>query len=256
MRFCVSCRQNESVLKEAQEIKVEYKDIAFIDNYLEREEKPHVIVLRIPNYTEINWDIMYMYNEKLKGNFILSLDNIKIAPKAKEYNIKFYWNYPIVNYYELNNVIAAGAHQVILGMPLCFEIPHIKEKEIKLRLIPNYAFNDYLLEDDGVCAGWIRPEDLELYEDIAESCEFYADSLQKEKALFHIYQMASWPDDLSLIIKNLNKEFYNQHLNSGFSKARMECGQRCSKNKKICSACERIRKTTVNLKKLKEIENN
>ena len=228
MRFCVSCRQDNLILKEVEEIKVEYKDINFIHNYIEQEEKPHIIILRLLNNTEINWSLLKMFNDKLSGNFILALDDLKDASTAKEYNLKFYWNYPITTYYELNHVINMGACQVILGLPLCFNIPYIKSKNIKIRLIPNYTFRDYLM-DDGVKGGWIRPEDLVLYEDIAESCEFKAKSIQREKAIYNIYKLGSWPDDLQFIIDGLEAEFYNQHLEQGFTKARMECKLICGK---------------------------
>ena len=248
MRFCVSCRQGSSVINEAQEIKVDYRDIAFVDEYIEKEEKPHTIIIRLPKYETINWDLLVMYDDKLGGNLLLALDDITLAPEAKAKNLKFYWNFPVSTHYELENLKALGVSQVILGMPLIFDYDIIKQKEIKVRLIPNYAFNEYLIDDDGVCAGWIRPEDLALYEEIAESCEFYTDSLKKEKAMLHIYSKGDWPDDLSIIINGLNKEFNNQYLRNGFGERRLNCKQVCKRDSQRCHFCERIRKTSVNLK--------
>ena len=252
MKFCVSCRHGNSVLKNVQEIKVEYKDTAFIEEYIEQEEKPHTIVLRLPKEATKEWAIYKMYNDKLNDNFMIALDDLSEASLAQEYGIKFYWNYPVTNYYELEYLVAAGASQIIVGMPLIFDIDVLKTKGIKLRLIPNYAFNEYLVNDEGVCAGWIRPEDLVLYEDIAESCEFFADSLQRERVMLQIYQSAEWPDDLSLIIVGINKEFHSQHLAEGFGIRRLNCKQVCKRKPDLCHFCERVRTTTINLKKIKE----
>ena len=199
MRFCVSCRQSDSVRKEANELKVEYKDIEFIDNYIESAERSHYIILKIPKYTKINWNLLLMYNEKLAGKFYIAISDLKDSIAAKEHNIKFYWDYPVSTYYELNNLIDIGSSQVILAPPLVFEQKTIKEKNIKVRLVPNYAFNDFLVNDNGVCGGWIRPEGLILWEDIVESCEFIHGDLQNERAMLRIYKSGMWQDDYQLL---------------------------------------------------------
>lgn len=237
MRFCVSCRHNKKTRDKAQELKVEARDIAFLDDYICQEEKPHTIVLEYDG--EIKWEKLVMYNECLKGNFMLSVRTLGAGLVAKEKGIKFYWNNPVVTMYELNSVIAAGASQVILGPPLVFDKAAIEALGVKVRLIPNYSFNDYII-DDGVCGGWVRPEGLSTWEDIAESCEFISTDLQNERAIFDIYIDRKWPDDLSLLITGLNKKFNAKYITEEFDKHRASCKQRCQRNKNICQYCYRI----------------
>jgi len=245
MRFCVSCRQPINIINKAEEVKVNYEDIAYIDNYLDKEEIKHYFVLQIPKDANPNWDKLQMYNEKLNGQFILAFENLVTAFIAKERDIKFYWEHPITHFFELNKAVEAGVSQIIPGMPLIFDLEYLKKVNIKLRLLPNYAYN-IADTSTGVCGGWIRPEDLKYYEDLTESCEFITNSLDRERATFNIYsQKKEWKEDLSYLIVGLNEPFYAQYLPDNFGKVRIKCGQRCQKNKELCGYCERMRNLTL-----------
>ena len=66
MRFCVNCRHMGKTKSQAQELKVDYKDIEFIDDYIEKEQKQHYIVLKIPKEVIPDWELLNMYNEKME----------------------------------------------------------------------------------------------------------------------------------------------------------------------------------------------
>ena len=232
MRFCVSCRQPKAVRNKADELKVMWKDIAFIDNYLD-DKGNHTIILEIPKDENVDWDLMTMYNEKLEGNFMLCLNSLSDVPIARDRDIKFYWAYPVVSYYELNTLKNMGASQIIPGIPLIFDIKNLK---MPLRLIPNTTQSEYLFAGDVESAGWIRPENLELYEDFAESCEFQFEHLTQEEALLNIYKKGVWKDDLSYLFPlGLSSPIYNAEMPKSFGKMRMNCKHLCQQGK--CNYC-------------------
>ena len=235
MRFCVSCRQPLAVRKQADELKVEWKDKAFIDNYLDNKGN-HTIILEIPKDAEIDWDYLSMWHEKLDGKLILCLESLWHSTPKEAINrgIEFYWKYPVSSKYELNAVKRLGVCQVIVGIPLIFDIKSIK---FPIRLIPNATMMDYLPNDDLAAAGWIRPESLALYEEYAESCEFFHNDLPQEATLMNIYKRGSWKDDLTFLFVGQvsGKHIYNQYLPESFGKMRMSCKHRCQEN--LCSTC-------------------
>ena len=97
-----------------------------------------------------------------------------------------------------------------------------------MRAIPNLAYEPYLSHENGICGGWIRPEDTEVYGQYISVFEFYAPKmLEKESTLYHIYaENKKWPGNLNLLIDNLNYDFNNNALydEDNFALRRMNCG--------------------------------
>ena len=124
-----------------------------------------------------------------------------------------------------------------LAEPLFFEMDIVKQFGVPVRMVPNVAYIDGLPREDGVCGTWVRPEDLDLYEDYVEVVEFEDANLKKEQALYRIYaEQKNWPGDLQMIITNLNHDGLNRIIVPDFAEKRLNCGQRCQKtgNCKLC----------------------
>ena len=106
----------------------------------------------------------------------------------------------------MNGVIAFDPCYIILAAPLCFDLKKVKAKtQIPIRLCPNLAFDAYIPRANGICGSWIRPEDVEIYEEWVDTLEFITDDLSKESTLFHIYaENKVWPGNLNLLLTNFN----------------------------------------------------
>ena len=243
MRFCVSCRQPLEVQAQADELLVEYKDLAFIDNYIDEFENNihHYFIIQIPKNTIINWDYMVMYKEKLNEQLMLEINDLDLVEKANEYNIKFCWGYPATNYYELHQLMELGASVITISGQLVFDKEQLTKLNYKYRLIPNYAMNIFP-NDTGVCGSWIRPEVLKEWDDIVESCFFISKNLTQERTVFEIYKEGSWQDDLMPLIEGLNEPLYNQYLGTTINTLRFNCKQKCMIDEKECNHCNRIKK--------------
>lgn len=249
MRFCVSCRQPKKVRDKADELKVEWRDIIFIDNYIENPEN-HIIILEVPSGLTKDWAKLKMYSDKLNNKLILALKDVGEAYFAQEYGIKFYWDYPVCSYYELNYLDNLGAEQVILGIPLIFDIENIK---LPIRLCPDAKMNEYLYDADDAIAAWIRPEGLSKYEPYAVSCEFKERDLTRQSALLDVYKQGYWKDELNFVINSLSMPVYNQYIPEGFDKNRLNCKQICQRRLGSCRSCQR---NIEYAKKIKELNEN
>lgn len=113
-------------------------------------------------------------------NFIMALFDPSDIPYCKKYGIKFYLNYPITTYYELQSLKDLGAVYALIDSPLVQDIINVAAIGIPLRVVPNVAYYAFIPRDEGVCGSWIRPEDLHLYESYIAAIEFEDCNIKKE----------------------------------------------------------------------------
>ena len=263
MKYCISARQPNSVLKKADEIKFSYRDkekiIDCIENFPDK-----TFILTIPkgyDYDYINWDLYKVYSEKVR--FIMALDDLSLAPICKEKGILFYWTFPVTTWYELDSVIKLNPCYLFINDSLIFNLEKIKQKtNIPLRACPNLCYNDRIPRENGIYGAWIRPEDVEVYEQYIDTFEFYYVINSEEEALLNAYTERVWPGNLNLLLVNLNVSIDNRALPEEIGETRANCGRRCMEHGS-CHFCETaflfansIRKKHYKDKKINPIEEN
>ena len=237
MKYCVSSRQPISVLRKTDEIKVEYRDRNKMFDFIE-ELPDKTYILEVPKDTEnIDWTELQMFSEKV--NFILCLQNLKLIEECFTHNIKFYWGYPIISWYELSGIIAFNPCYLLLGAPMSFMLNKVKRKtDIPIRLCPNLAYDGYIPRVNGLKGTWVRPEDIGVYEQWVDTFEFAAETLDKEATLLHIYKdNGNWPGNLNLLLTNFRINVDNRGIPDELGETRANCGQRCLENG-TCHFCE------------------
>lgn len=215
---------------------MKYADIGRAIDYL-HDFPDKKIILDIDSTDVIDWNLI----ENINGdNLILCIKNLEMAKICKEHNVKFYWNYDIISFYELRGVISLEPEYICLGAPLSFDLIKVKNiTDIKIRLCPNQAQDLYIPREDGVCGQWIRPEDTKYYDEYVDVFEFITDTLEYERVLFKVYaEDQKWPGNLNLLINGLNKDVPNASLPDEFADLRISCGQSCMKNNR-CKFCYR-----------------
>ena len=122
-----------------------------------------------------------------------------------------------------------------------------------MRLTPNVPYFSYLPGMESVPGSWIRPEDLHLYEDLADSVEFLDCDIKKEQALYRIYaEDKAWSGGLHYIISNISKDATNRMIPPSFTQNRLNCRQRCQEGG-VCRACYHIL-TLANEEFLKDVK--
>ena len=259
MKYCLSARQPDSILKKADEIKIELRDFKAIPDYIEKfPDKTIILDINDELPEKFSWDLISMYSKKFK-EFYCAVNNKFQMNECRIREIKFYYRYQITTYYELEALKEMGVSQILIGIPLIFDLKNVSRYELPLRAIPNIAYEPYLIHKDGICGQWIRPEDTDKYNEYISTFEFYAPKmLEKEATLFHVYaENKNWPGNLNLLIDFLNVDFNNQALydEENFAERRMNCKHRCMSHQ-TCHYCIEQIKFVDTIQKYRNKKNN
>ncbi len=246
MELCVQANQDPRYLDWASQIMFKYKDRNLIPDYIEKYPDKQIILQcyneeNIPK-EDLDWVSFVDFETLADGNFCLAISDIEIATMCNQLDMDFYFAYPIQSYEELYNVLNLNAKYVRLGASLFFDLDNVKKlyPSIKIRIIPNVAYDDLYPRENGVTGTWIRPEDLMLYNSYVDTLEFADANREKEQALIRIYwEQRSWPGSLNTLITNLNYPAANYLIPSDFTEKRLNCRQRCYSNKN-CAICYRF----------------
>lgn len=240
MRFCLSNRQSYIYLKKADEIKIEQRDYQAIPEYMEKYPGKTLIIDMDNNPpVDLTWELIKTYADAYDGTICCALANKEQMTICKLHEINFYYKYQINTFYELQALKEYGVSYVLIGAPLVFDLKNVARYNIPIRVIPNVAYEPYLDHQDGIIGQWIRPEDVDKYEQYVAVLEFYAPkALEKEAALFRVYaEQKQWPGNLNLLIDNLGIDasgrFYDE---DNFAIRRMNCRQKCISGK-TCRYC-------------------
>jgi hypothetical protein len=173
MKYCLSCRQPNAVLKEVDEIKILYNDQNRILDFINDEDfKNKTFIIEIPkDITDIDWN--NYINLSTSINLILCIHSLNLAKTCEKNNIKFYWKYPVISWYELDSLIKLNPCYIQLEAPLAFMLQEVKRKtDIPLRICPNLANDSYIPKENGLHGLWVRPEDTSVYEDYIDVFDF------------------------------------------------------------------------------------
>lgn len=236
MRVCLSSRQIPQYLKKADEIKVAYRDRDSIFDLI--EEYPAATIVLDCNTDNIDWKMLEKYKILAKNRFIVCVNSINALRQANACGLRRYFGYPVSSFWELQALKTFDVEYILLDMELFFQMTNVKSYGIKIRAIPNLAYNDALPHQDGICGQWIRPEDLNgCYAEYIDTIEFADCDIKKEQALYRIYmEEKTWTTDLGIIITNLNVNVTNRMLTDALGPTRLNCNQKCLKGGH-CKVC-------------------
>lgn len=240
MKYCLSSRQKQEYLKKADSIKVAFRDRNIIPDLIEKYPNAEIVVLIHREKDEkFNWSEMKMWGILARGRLVCCLQNLMDVEECKNANLPFYWGYPVNNYYDLRALKDLGVAYVRLDAPLFFEMDEVKKFDIPVRAVPNVAHLGDIPNKNGIFGTWIRPEDIEFYENYVAICEFENCDLNKEATLFQAYQNEEWNAGLNILLYNFNMLANNNLIWYNSLQKRLNCGQKCQKNGK-CTICNKV----------------
>ena len=244
MGYCLNSSVAPRYLEEAAEIKVQYKDKEKIKRLSEKYPEATFVLEKLPELSaQANWDDLVLLQLFVQNKLILVIPNKYYIDDCRKHNIKFMFKYAISNWIELNSVVEAGVCQVRLAPPLTHDLEKVRNRlpaEVRIRAVPNVAYDGFFPRKDGVTGSWIRPENIEAYSKYIDIFEFEdCSSPDREQVLYDIYTRGEWPGDLNMLITNLNYPGVNRMLPPDITEKRMTCGQRCESNK-TCYVCYRL----------------
>lgn len=241
MKYSVSGRQPLEVLRKADEIKLDYRDKDKIFDYLiDFEEEPKEYVVVLGNAEEIVWDELVKINELSNNKLTVAIRILQNAEILNDLGIKWYWEYAITTYYELDTVMNFNPTYLLLGAPLYFDLPEVKKRNVPIRLVANMCYENMLPHKTGATGTYVRPEDVPAYEKYVDILEFVTfGNLKKEHTLLGVYLSGHWPGNLNLLLTNLGEHVDNRAVPEQFGEARIQCRQSCMRNSH-CRLCENL----------------
>lgn len=237
MKYCLRSRVAPHLLAEADEIKVDYRDRTTIPDLAHTYPDKTIILFSPLNPEELDFKEISQYNLLCNSNFIMNLNNLRLVTPIKDLGIRFMLDMTISSYWELEGLQNLGAEYAYVGIPLFFDLRGSWKYDIKLRAIPTIAYNDIFPHDNGICGQWIRPEDVDKYEDYIDVLEFEACDIAREQTLFKVYAKdKSWSTRLDILVPDLGSPAINRLISPRVINARLVCRQRC-KNGGHCNLC-------------------
>lgn len=149
---------------------------------------------------------------------------------------KFYCMAPALNIKDIERYIEMGVSSVSVMGPLILshDILLSFANKVELRVCP------ILSAADKINSCFIRPEDIDLYEDVFKTIDFsYVNDSIKEKTLTKIYFNGEWFFDLEMLGSHMPR-VNNCLIYNGFGQRRLNCEQKCVTQKENCQFCNRV----------------
>lgn len=262
MRYCIRYSKSSQFrhMEDINEIEIVYhREDLSLPEFIERYKNKTIVINYIDNLSELSVDVERLAilvkkypNIKLKISYCP-----KYAKLLKDNKIPFFYSKIVYNWDELNSILEDEPTDIYIGYDFGFSIVNvakkIHEKNIKVRCIPNLAQSLWDFENP-ITKFFIRPEDLSLYEDYIDICEFYGEN-DRQSVLYEIYaQDKKWDGGLNYLIAGFKDDTFNNADidNPGFGMARLHCKKRCATTDK-CKLCCTALELAKQLRKYKEI---
>lgn len=175
------------------------------------------------HFTEIGADIMECIKEKL------------IAP--------YFFGLYVSSFDELQYMFTLGVSEVYLVEDICFDLLRAnglcKQHEVSIRAFPNIA-QASVKSTPALKKFFIRPEDVEIYSEVIDTLEFYAEDPARQDILYKIYSRGKWFGDLEPLILDLHLSIDSHLIDADFGRLRRSCARRCMRGDS-CRACDDIK---------------
>ena len=158
----------------------------------------------------------------------------------KEKEIPVFFSTLVHSWDVLTGLADMGVSDIYIVEELGFELASaaavLHERGIQIRCYPNVAQSAHPDVPD-IKKFFIRPEDVELYEQYVDVFEFYGDN---NNLYYKIYAKdKKWFGDLSEIIFHFDKNLDSRCVVPQFAEVRSRCGKKCMKGSP-CRICEKV----------------
>ena len=258
MNFAIPFVRRFKYLNEQKiEFNINFKpEMEKLNNFIQQYGS-HRINLIISDSNNINYDEIFQIISSLKkmnpdSELITCLPIYikQIEEKINKIELPHYYNEIITTWDRFQGFLTLNITDIFISGDLSFNIKIVSEKAKKygkkLRCYCNIAQSGWL-EGSSLKTFFIRPEDIELYDDYIDSMEFFIDDLKdhvKINAIYEIYTKNQyWFGKLKEIIHGYNGEQDSRLIIAKFGEQRLNCGRRClqaSPYSSSCKICDRI----------------
>lgn len=258
MKYCLKYKKYSTKVEEVDEVLISYRDNVLIDviEYMQKHPKQRFILDMVEFGSKLNLTEIKKLN-KIKEenpNFDMILRFPEVSPEIieqlSEVKIKFFFNILISNWDNLNGILDLGVSDVYIVEELGFQLDKVAEvvheKRAQVRVFPNVCQTSWK-GTDPLKTFFIRPEDVDIYEDYVDVFEFFGDKRESERLLDIYKEKQRWFGPLNEIIIGMDDTLNSKYILPRFPERRINCGKDCMKGGK-CQLCDRIKDIAETLK--------
>lgn len=244
MKYCLKYTNICTKLHKADEISIKYIEDKGLVDFMKKFSSQRII-LRVDTWNFSQNEIRKLVairKQYPEYNFTVALSNLDedIVSVFQKENIPFFEDEPCQDWETFNLLLEVGVSDVDISGPLAFEMSKIKRvlnsfnRKVVIRATPNKAVK-FREGTDDLVGFYIRPEDVEVYEDFIDVLEF--EGLEHQDTFFSIYaEHKSFIGNLNQCIYNFQKPIDNKGLITLFGERRRDCGRQCLSGGR-CNRC-------------------
>ena len=254
MKYCINYTEHRhfKYMKEVDELEYNYKreDVHLLD-FLNNFSTKRLIIRLNEDILEEDVKRFAKIREEFPG--------VQIAfslPAFNDYTSRGLFNelknmgyevffHSLCNNWETLNVMKdMGVSDIYLVEQMGFEIAAaaaiLHPLNINIRTFPNICQTTVNTGDiDPIRTFFIRPEDIDAYEDYIDVLEFF-NAEKNIETYYKVYaKQGYWYGTLDELIINFNNPIDSRALPTVFGSKRVNCGRRCLKGK-TCMLCDRL----------------
>lgn len=257
MKYCVLYSNTSHIIDEVDEIIIPYdknKILTLFTDFIPNHQEQRVIVELRDNYEEnliALKKISAIHEEKPELKFDLLVNNFEddFVKILKSANIAYFYRTYANNWDTFIGLVKMGVSDIYVIENLGFELDNAAAiahaNNIQIRVFPNIAQSSWR-ETPDIYKFFIRPEDINIYEQYVDVYEFYSVS-SKLEIYYDVYKnKQKWFGDLSEIIIDLKDTLDSRYIIPRFAEKRVRCGKQCLKGGN-CRICDRIVDLSKNL---------
>lgn len=251
MSLCINyCAPDMDYIDVAPEIKIKLnaKDDT-LKEFVEKHANQHIYITIDENFFKNKKEAKRLQEIKELDNWSLILPVELIQEKDNPNNIdhvklnaiqdicsRYIFSDKVGGWEILQFILSLNPSEVYITNILGFDLPNVKKAcaGVKIRVYANVAQAAW----NGLPAikkFFIRPEDVQIYEQYVDSIEFIGDAPIQE-VCYKAYSRGSWHGDLSEIIIGLGDSLDSRRLPQYFGILRADCKKRCLMGGR-CSSC-------------------
>lgn len=244
MKYCLKYSNICTKLNQADEISIKYSEDKGLVDFMKKFNAQRIVLRVDVNNFSLNEirKLAAIKNTYPELQFTVALNEASpiVVASLKENNIPFYFAIPCTNWEQFNQYINTGVSDIDISGPLAFELSKVKlvlaslDQKVQVRATPNKCIN--LLPDTNPIIGfYIRPEDIDLYEEFIDILDF--EGLEHQDTFFKMYSEEKlFIGNLMQCIYNFNAPVDNKGLITAFGERRRNCGRQCL-NGGLCRRC-------------------
>ena len=260
MKYCIDFygEYDLPILNEVAEININISKLAHKEDLVEfcKIHNKQKINLCIEAYDE-NPDLIYFAFDFQKEHNEFNIGIRLPFYEERVYNdlkklypdMKIFFKSGVNDWEILHGFLQLGITDIYIIEKLGFEIEDVAkivhQNGVKVRAFPNIAQGTWNTTP-GILKFWIRPEDIDTYDNYIDICEFFYERYDQQITYYSIYNITGkWYGDLNEIIMGLDTSIDSRRLLPNFVTRRLNCGRKCLKGSgcNMCNILAELSKT-------------